>query len=228
MPTGGRKTKFEVQQLNEASFSLAGLFITLMESAMVDKYSLRLPNLLQYYSMPSNKKTGKKQFKFITIENTKLSNGKIGKKMIQIVDSKADVPQPVKLADMANDETPEDFDPETSTIEPIVLSREYLLNSEYEHEVIIVPNSSIKQSEAEKANKDIAFYQATFKDPQFDQEQNKKDFARAFGKDESIVKPTPEPSQDPLAAMMGGGQTPQPAVAQPGGGQMPNIDMEQL
>jgi len=140
--------------------------------------------------------------------------------MIQVVDGKSEVPHPAKLAEMAQKEIEGPFEPDTATVEPIILSRDYLLNNEYDYEIVIVPNSSIKQSEADKANKDLAFYQATAQNPQVDQEQNLKDFARAFGKDESIVKPALPATQDQLAAMMGG----QPATPQ----QAPNIDMEQL
>jgi hypothetical protein len=94
VPSGGRKTKFEVQQLQEGALNLAGLFLTMMEQSMIRKYYLRLYNVLQYYSMPSQTKSGKKKFKFITLDDRKMSNGMIGKKHIQIVGSKEERPSP--------------------------------------------------------------------------------------------------------------------------------------
>lgn len=217
--TGGRKTKYEVQQLQEGALDLAGLFVQLLESAMAWKYQLRLSNILQYYSMPSRSKTGKKKFKYIELDNRKLPNGKTGKRKIQIVGSKAEVPSQEQMAEM---EGPS-YNPMEAEVQPIIITRDYLMNKDYELGIKIVPNSSIKASEADKANKDIAFYRETSQDPMFDAEMNRKDFARAFGKDEKIVKPAPAPNpmQEMMAGMPGGQPQKSPA-------QIPQIDMSQL
>jgi len=188
VPTGGRKTKFEVQQLQEGATQLAGLFIQMTENAMSQKYWLRMYNILQYYSMPGLDHEGKKQFKFITMDNRELTNKKTGTRRIQIVGSQADAPAPQELADQITKETGKPFDPATATIEPIVITRDYLMNKEFDLEVKIVPNSSVKESESERINKNIAWNQLTTQNPRIDQEQNLRDLAEAFGKSDKIIK----------------------------------------
>jgi len=227
VPTGGRKTKFEVQALQEGALNLAGLFLQMMEMAQRNKYKLRLSNILQYYSMPSQVESGKPKYKFIEIEGRKLSNGKTGKRMIQIVDNKSEVPSRDKLTEIAKNEERKDFDVLRSRVEPIVITRDYLLNKDYEMEIRIVPNSSVKESEADKKNKDIAFYQATAENPLIDQEVNIRDFARAFDKPDDIVKRPEDVQQQGDMAQEGAGLPGMPGMqGTPAGG--PTPDLEQL
>jgi len=187
VPTGGRKTKFEVQQLNQAAMNIASLALQLMEYAMRNKYWLRMYNVLQFYSMPSQTKSGKQQFKYLVVEDTQLPNGKTGKKMIQIVGSESDLPKEDAMRDMMIAEGGDDNVLE-SRVQPVVITRDYLMNREFDLAIRIVPNSSVKQTEADKRNKDIAFYQVTQNNPMIDQEKNVKDFVRAFGKSDELVK----------------------------------------
>ena len=187
--TGGRKTRYEVQTLQEGALTIAGLFVVLLENALKRKYWLRMKNILQYYSMPRKDKNGKAKFKFIVLNDTKLTNGKIGKKMIEIVGDDTDLNSPEGLAQVgASMEGLTEYNPATSRIQPIQITREWLLNDEFDFEMTIAPFSSVKDSELDRKNKDIQFYQLTNGDPMFDQEMNKKDLARAFGKDPRIVK----------------------------------------
>ncbi len=188
VPTGGRKTKYEVQQLQEGAMSLAGLFVQLMESAIAQKYWLRMQNIIQYYSMPSNVGSDKKKFKFIRVENRKLTNGKVGTRMIQIAGSQNEMPKKEDLQEIAEQESGKPFDVMESRVEPMVITRDWLTGGEFDLEVAIVPNSSIKETEADRKNKNIAFYQATAGNPMFDQEINARDFAEAFDKPADIVK----------------------------------------
>ena len=192
VPTGGRKTKFEVQQLQEGALNLASQSLQLMEHAMKNKYRLRLANILQYYSFPSRVKTGKRKFKFLTVENTKLSNGKTGKKLIQILDDSEKSPSKEDLTQVAQEEEGKEFDPRTSQVEPLVVRKKMLMTDELELDIIIIANSSVKDSKTTRQNKDIAFYQSTVGNPLFDQVETAKDFARAFDKSEDIVNEKPE------------------------------------
>ena len=205
VPTGGRKTKFEVQQIQESALQLAGLLIQLMEQAMKRKYWLRMYNVLQYYSMPSRDKSGKKKFKYIELKDRKLSNGKIGKRRIQIVGSKTDVPSKEELRDIAMSETGEsEYDPTKANIEPLVITRDWLINKELDIEMAIVHNSSIKDSKVARQNRDIAFFQATLDNPNINQREVTKDFVRAFDKDVDRIM---EPEQEGMPGMpmeMGG------------------------
>lgn len=198
VPTGGRKTKFEVQQLQEGAMSLASLFLTLMERTMAQKYWLRMHNIIQYYSMPSRTKTGKKKFKFIMLEDRKLTNNKVGVKMIEVVNSSNELPQPSEIAERIEKQTGEEFNPLTSRIEPVVITRDYFLNNEFDMEIEVVPNSSVKESQAAKDNKAIAYYQMTAQDPMIDQEKNKINFTKAMGQPEDLVIKKSEQPQQPL------------------------------
>ena len=84
-------------------------------------------------------------------------------------------------------------------------------------EIRIIPNSSVKDSEADKINKDITFYQMTAQNPLVDQVKNLKDLAAGFGKDDDIVKEQQAPQeQDVMAGLpdlnninkLGGGEAP--------------------
>lgn len=221
VPTGGRKTKYEVQQLQEGALILAGLFLQLMEGSMADKYLMRMYNIIQYYSMPTNKKddNGNPLFKFIEIDNTRLSNGKIGQKRIQIVNSDNERPQPQELRAMVERETKAKFNPEETQIEPVVITRDYLRNHLFELEMRIVPNSSVKESEVQRKNNNIAFAQFAFSRPDlFNQEIAAKDFAEAFDKPENVVQVRPIQQQP-------GGQGVEGGVAGGPGFQTPNVDV---
>lgn len=226
VPTGGRKTKFEVQQLQQGALNLASLFLSMMEESMAQKYWLRLHNILQYYAMPAQSKSGNPKFKFITLDNRELTNGKIGKRMIQVVNSQEEVLPKEELGALAERETGEPFDVLEARVEPITLSRDYFLNREFELSMSIVPNSSIKETQSDKDNKAIAFYQMTAENPQIDQEKNLKDFAVAMGKDPDIVKPQQEQQQDPIAAVMAGAQggAGRKGIAA-GGNNQPDLDL---
>ena len=168
VPSGGRKTKFEVQQLQEGALQLAGLFLQLMENAAKRKYYLRTHNIAQYYSLPNRAKTGKKKFKFIELDERPLSNGKTGKRKIQILGSAAEQPAPEEVRRIAVEESGAE-DQEDFTVEPIFITRDYLLDNRFSMEIKIVPNSSIKDSETQRRNNAVTFYSGTKGDPLVDQ-----------------------------------------------------------
>lgn len=206
--TGGRKTRYEVQTLQENSLNVASLFLQMIEQAMQHKYFLRLYNVLQYYSQPSEAQDGSTRFKYLVLDNKKLTNGKVGKKLIQIVPSlDGKTPEQVsrELKSAANIEmgmpTDADYDPSKATVEPIVLTQDYLLNKDVELDVKIVANSSIKETSTQKKNGDIAFYQMTNGQPGWNQKLIKEDLASAFGKSQDYVEDIPE-EQDPLMGEM--------------------------
>jgi len=218
IPTGGRKTKFEVQQLQEGALNIAGLALQLFEGAMEWKYLLRMYNILQYYSMPSQTKSGKNKFKFIEIENTELLNKKKGKKLIQIVGSQTDVPSKEELQNIAGSIEGKQFDPLETRVEPIVITRDYLMNKEVELEIRVIPNSSVKDSEIQQTNKNLAFYQSAVGNPQYDQEKLAKLHAEAFNQSEDIVKEGEQQAQE-----QGGGMPGMPGMK--GMGNQPDLDL---
>ena len=210
VPTGGRKTKFEVQALQSGAMNIAALSLQMMEDYMKRKYWLRMYNVLQYYSMPSRKATGKKQFKYIEVEGAKMNNGKTGTKKIQIVGTKSELPDVATLKGMAGEENTPAGEEKT---EAIVITRDYLMNKEFDLDVRIVPNSSVRETEQERKLKDAEFYLNTREDPFFDRATGARDFAKAFNKSEDIVK-EPQPQGPNPADVVSEATGTQPAQGQ--------------
>lgn len=224
VPTGGRKTKFEVQALQEGATNLAGMFLTMMEQAIERKYWLRIHNVIQYYSMPSRTKTGKKKFKFLTLEDRKLSNGKTGKKIIQIANDAGEAPNADQLGALAGKIEGKPFNPLESKVEPVVITRDFFLDNEFDLIVKIVPNSSVKDSKFARDNKTLVWFQNTAEDPLIDPVENRKNFAEAMGQPTDLVREPEQQQQGPqlpeeLSNLLGGAPT-------PGGGQASSPDQQ--
>lgn len=201
VPSGGRKTTVEVRQLQEGALSLASLFLQIMENSCSQKYWLRLNNLIQYYSQPSSVKSDKPQFKFIILEDRKLTNGKVGKKMIQIVD---EIPDNAKssLEKIATQESGGEFNPLESRVEPVIITRDWLMNHELDLEIHIIPNSSIKESEYDRKSKALSFFGYANQNPLFDQEIAAKSVAEALDQPADVVKKQEEnQQQNPMAGL---------------------------
>lgn len=219
IPTGGRKTKFEVQQLQEGALQLASLFLQMMESAMKNKYWLRLHNILQYYAERNS--TGKKKFKVIRLEDKRLTNGKLGTRAIQIVNSKNDLMPRDRMIEEAEKMSGKKFDAAETEFEPIVITKNFLVNHELELDIRIVPNSSVKKSAAEIRNRAVAFYQMTAGNPGIDQTENLRQFVKGFEMPMSLISKQPQGA--PAPAMPG-------ATGQPGmsGMAAPRVNMDDL
>ncbi len=209
--TGGRKTRYEVQTLQENSLNVASLFLQMIESAMQHKYFLRLYNILQYYSQPAEAQDGSTRFKYLVLEDRKLTNGKVGKKLIQIapsLDGKDQGQIANELKGAANMEmgmpADADFNAAEATVEPILLTRDYLLNKDVELDIKIIPNSSIKETSIQRKNSDIAFYQMTNGQPGWNQKLLREDLASAFNKSQEYVEDIEEAptEEDQLAGEM--------------------------
>jgi hypothetical protein len=215
VPTGGRKTKYEVQALQEGANKLAGLFQRLFEEALKDKYWLRMHNILQYYTFPSNTKSGKSKFKFIVLENRKLANNKTGTSMIQIIGSANDkLSQEELMAKQQEGET-EPFNPLTAKKQIVVITTDYLKEREFDLEVEIVPNSSIKETQADITNKALNFYQITNQDPNIDQLERTKRFAEAYGQPPEVVKEAQAAPQGQMDQLLQGLGKKQPQANAP-------------
>lgn len=221
VPTGGRKTKFEVQQLQEGALNLAGLALQLMESGQKRKYWLRMHNIIQYYSMPSRRKTGKKKFQFIKIENRPLTNKQTGTRIIQVVDNENQVPSKEELQEIGEKEEGKPFDVLTSRVEPIVLTRDFFMNKEFDLDMKIIPNASVKQTQADKDRKVGLFYQSVTGNPLFDQVKVAKIFAKMMGQPEDLViTPQAQSPEEQLLNPEGQGQQ-----GGGGGNNLPNPDL---
>jgi hypothetical protein len=226
VPTGGRKTKYEVQQLQEGALTLAGLFLQLMERAIAWKYYLRMHNILQYYSMPNIDHGGSQRFKFIMLENAKLLNGKVGTKMIQVVNGMDELQNPESLRRQTEKIEGKPFDVTESRVQPIMITRDYLLNKEFDLEVKIVPNSSVKETEVQRKNDAIAFSQFALGRPDlFDQELAAKQIAEALNQPEDMVKVQQQQPMSPEQNGQQGGMPGGMGAGMPGMPALPNVDI---
>ena len=77
------------------------------------------------------------------------------------------------------------------------------MNDEARLEIQIVPNSSVKQSQTDKDNKAIAYYQSTVQSPLVDQVESTKNFTKAMGQPVELVKE--QQAQSPEQQAMGSG-----------------------
>lgn len=210
VPTGGRKTKYEVQQLQEGAMQIASLFLQLFEGGYATKYWLRLQNKLQYMTMPSRKKSGKKEYKYIELDNRPLSNGKMGKRMLQVLGPGEQPPAKEELKEMLGKRFGAIGKPDEMKVQPVFLSKDYFKNREIDLEVRIVPNSSVKESEFQRKNRAIQYYQLTANNPLIDQRKNTAQLTEAFDQPEDLLKE--EEPMDIAGMGMGMGQ---PEQAQP-------------
>ena len=206
IPTGGRKTKYEVQQLQEGATQIAGLFLQLFEGGYARKYELRLKNKIQYLTMPSRKKSGKRQYKYIELEGRKLANGKIGKRMIQVMGPGQQPPSQDEMKGQMKEMTGEDYDPLTATIQPIYISKDYLKNGDFDLDVKIVPNSSLKESEFMRKQRAKEYFQITAENQGVDQQKNLENFTEAMEQPADLVKEPQEQQENLEAAIMQGMQ----------------------
>ena len=69
--------------------------------------------------------------------------------MIQVVGTREELPGTEEMKDIIEEETGEEFDVLKSRVQPIAITRDYLMNKDFEFEINIVPNSSIKESEVD-------------------------------------------------------------------------------
>jgi len=231
VPSGGRKTKFEVQQLTEGAMQLASLFLQLYESAFRDKMLLRTPNVLQYYSMARPERDKDERYRYIEID-TQLSNGQKGTRKIQVVESKGDIPGKADQIKMIEEETGKPFNAAETNVQPVFITKDWLLHRGYEMEFKVVANSSVKDSEVQRRNNDMAFYQIANGDPRYNQEKLAEDLVDAFGKDESVLS---KQGKVAGAAQQAPGIPGMPGMrGQPAGGQppaqpaQPEIDLDLL
>jgi len=158
-------------------------------------------NILQYYSMPSTSANGKPKYKLITIDDQPLMNGRVGRKMIQITGGMNEQLNRGDLKKLAGTEDVLKADKEV-----VMITRNELVNRNFDMEMQIVPNASIKDSELMKKKNDITFYQSTVGNPMFNQAMTAKDFARAFDKPDEIVNDKPETQENVQMQNEGVGQ----------------------
>lgn len=197
---GRAKTAEEVATAREAAMDISAMFLRFMEWAEEDRAEQRIQNMLYYYSKPM--KNGK--YRKIVIDNVRLLKGELGRMMINITKE----PRMPEELDKMNETTEE-------MSQVVDITPELLRNFKYM--IKIVPNASLKETEAMKLNKEMQWFQLTAQNPMVNQKENIKDLAEAYGKDVNKIIAQEQPIQIPG---MEGLQAPAPLPTAPGADKM--------
>lgn len=183
-----RKTATQVMQEREAAVELVSLFLRLMEFSIRDKQTLRLSNIMQFYTLPVNQKSGELKFRTITLRNEKLTNGKIGTMEVQFTTDDIAAKQ-IQL------ERPSDI---AEPIEKIVVTPSFI-RGDWEFELEVLQATSVKQTETVKQAAELNFQQvmaALFPD-KINRDAAFEDTLRIFKKDvKRMTAQTPEEVAD--------------------------------
>lgn len=144
----GRKTATEAQIERESALEIVSLFLRLMEFGIREKYILRLQNIFQFYSLPSHKLDKDSKFSRIVLRNEILPDGSMGIVNLSISDQVTSDTQ--EMTEREKSESPE-------PLERIVITRDFIRN--FEADIMMVPRSSVRQSEALRQAQEIRFVQ---------------------------------------------------------------------
>lgn len=195
------KTATEVSIEREAANQIVSLFSKLMESAIKDKTRLRYPNMLQFYSLPSNKGTGGDRFKKVILRNEKLTTGKVGTIQVEIT------PKPSQERVLQNRSMM------TEPTEFIEITPSFL--RDFEPDIEIIEGSSVKMTPEQRQKMEYN-WQNVVNSLYGDMVNREKGFemlAQVYGKDPQEVK-SQQPPQQP-GAMPGMPAAPGQPMPQP-------------
>jgi len=166
--SGRSKTAEEVATAREAAADVFGLFLRNMEWAEEDRAEQRVQIMLEKYQKPL--KNGK--YRRVIIDNIRLLGGELGKMKINITNK----PRPAEELTEENKES-EDIS------QVVDISPEQIRNFKYA--IKIVPNSSTKDSNLQRKQKELEWFSITSENPIFNHNESAKDLTEAFDKDVS-------------------------------------------
>lgn len=160
-PRGGKLGVRQVLLKQQESMQKLGFSANYLEDGERDRTELRLSHILQFYSIPklekisgvSGKDANKLVYRDIVINNTKLSDGRVGNKVIKLID-KTDETGKAKVAD------------ELSVIEAMgdevgtpteALAVDISTFSDYNFDVQIIKNSSFEKNQVLEQSQRMEF-----------------------------------------------------------------------
>lgn len=157
----GNPTATEVDAAVEGASQLLDLFKQFMEWGSREQGVLQISNQLQFYPVPLGLDDNKKpKYRTLRVDNVpKIMDGKIGSVKLTFVSTKSDLPPTPPLSDEQRqrfvEQWGEDFDqivcrqsPNNKNLEEVWMTAAYM--KDFDAGCTIVPNSSVKQSEAMK------------------------------------------------------------------------------
>jgi hypothetical protein len=224
--SGSNSTAFEVSVAKEAATKLLALFIFALEDGMWQKIDLRLRNQFQFYQMPTvndllglDDQSFYGEFRSIVIPKTTLADGTTGTQVINVVPRPEDMPTQ-EILDMREGKLAEEGQNTAFTYVTIDwLNRLDVL-------VHIVPNSSIKMSEALQRALEVDFQAKTAElYPDIaNREEMFRQFIEVYGKDpQKLIAPMPQQQIGPDGQPIG--QAVPPGGIQPNARQAPVAGM---
>lgn len=200
--TGTERTAREVTIARQTALELISTFLRFMETGIKHKYRLRLANMLQFYAKKIDLDAkGKPTYRSFKIDAGKLLQGGEGTKVIRFTD-KQDLP--LYSHDLA-------LEKQVLIAVPGQEANLFEINVDYlrrfEFTLKIIPNSSVRESDALAKSMDLEFYDRTLNNPLFDPVESAKVLALAYGKDPMRVLAKNRPGQagQPPAGLPGAG-----------------------
>lgn len=207
--SGSRVSAFEVGVSKEAAQKLLSLFLRCLEWGVRDKTELRVKNILQFYRLPKYGEvdpSGMEAYRRVVIDETTLVDGTKGRQVIQMAPSRDMMPPSAMIT-----EAEMEYGKQGENVAFSFMTTELLKNLDLK--IKIVPNSSLKMSEALKRALELD-YQAKVTQlypDMLNREEAFREFNEAFDKDPqkmmmSAGAPTPMqgiPPESPVGAPVG-------------------------
>lgn len=160
-PRGGKLAARQVMAQQQESMQKLGFSSSFLEDFEKDRTDLRLSHILQFYSIPklenitgvSGPDQKKLTFRDITLHNTRLSNGKIGTKVIKLTD-KMSGSQRNKMAD---DLSVIEATGEEAGVPTEAVAIDINTFTDYNTEVQVIKNSSYEKNYVMQQSKRMEF-----------------------------------------------------------------------
>lgn len=160
-PRGGKLAARQVMMQQQESMQKLGFSASFLEDYEKDRTDLRLAHILQFYSIPkleaitgvSGADQKKLMFRDITLNNTRLSNGKMGTKVIKLTDKLT----PSKRTEMADNLSVIEAMGEEKGVPTEAVAIDINTFSDYNLEVQVIKNSSYEKNYVLQQSKRMEF-----------------------------------------------------------------------
>lgn len=167
--TSGNPTATEISAAQQGAMDIMNLLLTFKEWAEIEKGTLRMSNMQQFYPVPIglDENTGKPKYREVRVDGVpKILDGKTGSVKITFVPSRSDLPPmpamtPQQRATLAEtyggdfDQIVVKTNPANPNIEEVYMTADYI--KDFSAGCRIVPNSSVKDSDALRRAQEDAY-----------------------------------------------------------------------
>jgi hypothetical protein len=214
--SGSRTSAFEVGVSKEAAQKLLSLFLRCLEWGVRDKTELRVKNILQFYRLPKYGEldpSGLEAYRRVVIDDTNLADGTKGRQVIQMTPSEDKLPTKNQITGAEVE-----YMKQGENVAFSFMTTDLLKNLDLK--IKIIPNSSLKMSEALKRALELDYQgKVTQLYPDMlNREEGFREFNEAFDKDPQKMKmqsPSPTPMEPGAPAGPGAGPSAGPSSMTP-------------